>query len=77
MFSIITQLYPLFLSSFCIVLGFGLIGLLMPVRLAYEGVELDVIGLILAMYAAVSQQTLFILSGIILSCIFFGGQLRN
>ena len=52
MFSIITQLYPLFLSSFCIMLGFGLIGLLMPVRLAYEGVELDVIGLILAMYAA-------------------------
>jgi MFS family permease len=51
---VILTLLPLFsllLSCFIMMLGFGLIGLLMPVRMGIEGMSTDTIGLVLSMYA--------------------------
>lgn len=44
-------LVALFASCFILMLGFGLIGLLLPVRMGVEQVPTDTIGLVLAMYA--------------------------
>ncbi|MGB2222421.1 MFS transporter [Neptunomonas sp.] len=44
-------LVSLYISCFILMLGFGLIGILLPVRMGIEGTETDVIGLVLAMYA--------------------------
>lgn len=44
-------LISLFISSFIIMMGFGLIGLVLPVRMSITGVDTTNIGLILAMYA--------------------------
>ncbi len=47
----ILPLITLFISCFILMLGFGLIGILLPVRMGMEGMSTDTIGLILAMYA--------------------------
>nr|WP_067298972.1 MFS transporter [Marinobacterium profundum] len=44
-------LFSLLLSCFIMMLGFGLIGLLLPVRMGIEGMGTDTIGLVLSMYA--------------------------
>ncbi|SIT07035.1 MFS transporter [Neptunomonas antarctica] len=44
-------LITLFISCFILMLGFGLVGLLLPVRMGMEGMSTDTIGLILSMYA--------------------------
>lgn len=44
-------LIALLVSCFVLMLGFGLIGILLPVRLGLEGMAADRIGLILSMYA--------------------------
>jgi MFS family permease len=44
-------LVSLFISCFILMSGFGLIGILLPVRMGIEGIETDIIGLVLAMYA--------------------------
>ncbi len=46
------SLLALYLSCFILMLGFGLIGLLLPVRMGLDGVSTDTIGLVLSMYAA-------------------------
>jgi MFS family permease len=51
---VIVTLLPLFsllLSCFIMMLGFGLIGLLLPVRMGIEGMSTDTIGMVLSMYA--------------------------
>ncbi|SFG73849.1 MFS transporter [Neptunomonas qingdaonensis] len=44
-------LITLFISFFILMLGFGLIGILLPVRMGMEGMSTDTIGLVLSMYA--------------------------
>ncbi len=44
-------LISLFISCFILMLGFGLIGILLPVRMGIEGFHTDTIGLVLSMYA--------------------------
>ncbi|MDF2181896.1 MFS transporter [Neptuniibacter sp. CAU 1671] len=46
------SLLALYVSCFILMLGFGLIGLLLPVRMGLDGVSTDTIGLVLSMYAA-------------------------
>ncbi|MFW1678486.1 MFS transporter [Pontibacter sp. JAM-7] len=46
------SLLALYLSCFILMLGFGLIGLLLPVRMGTDGISTDTIGLVLSMYAA-------------------------
>ncbi|MFC6669702.1 MFS transporter [Marinobacterium aestuariivivens] len=45
-------LFSLLLSCFIMMMGFGLTGLLMPVRMGLEGMNTDTIGMVLSMYAA-------------------------
>ncbi|RVU30107.1 MFS transporter [Neptunomonas marina] len=50
----IVTLFPLvslFASCFILMLGFGLIGILLPVRMGIENISTDTIGLVLSMYA--------------------------
>ncbi len=47
----ILPLISLFVSCFILMLGFGLIGILLPVRMGLEGLNTDTIGLVLSMYA--------------------------
>ncbi|NVK42613.1 MAG: MFS transporter [Oceanospirillaceae bacterium] len=44
-------LFSLLLSCFIMMLGFGLTGLLLPVRMGLEGMNTDTIGMVLSMYA--------------------------
>lgn len=51
MIAVVAPLSSLFISCFVMMLGFGLAGLLMPVRMTAEGVPTESMGMILAMYA--------------------------
>ncbi len=51
MLVIFTRLIPLLISYFILMLSYGLIGLLIPVKLNMVGTNTDTIGLILSMYA--------------------------
>ncbi len=51
MTSILLSLFALFLSGFAVMLGNGLVGILIPTRLAVEGVSADNIGIIMSSYA--------------------------
>lgn len=44
-------LFSLLLSCFIMMMGFGLIGLLLPVRMGLESMSTDTIGMVLSMYA--------------------------
>ena len=47
----LTPLFSLLLSCFIMMMGFGLIGLLLPVRMGLESMSTDTIGMVLSMYA--------------------------